>query len=324
MSKNKAKSLLVIFGLLVLSLIQAAAPAHATIPYPGTWSNASIIQDSNPLTKWAVHNETVIYNDQPASFWDDTNCASLVTDHTHVKVGTTSTQINQGPGGTYIWHTVSPTINLNYDLFTIWFYTPSSFDLEIRIRNPAAYMYDYYLTQPGWNEINLHKSDFTNTGGASWSGVSAVMLTYFNEHNFNKVMYVDEIKNYSPTYYQVFRGTTLLYTGASEPDLSTYKFDPSLVGYDDITTYLGAGDYLGLALSPFIVLLGDIFGGVLMFVVMIPLYNRTQSLDYCLAVWTVLSSILTVGLPLLTFRLAYVFLVIGVAGILWRIFMGRG
>ena len=57
---------------------------------------------------------------------------------------------------------------------------------------------------------------------------------------------------------------------------------------------------------------------------MMPLYNRTQSLDYCLVVWTLLSGALTVALPLFTFRLAYVFLILGVASLLYRMLIPRG
>ena len=98
----------------------------------------------------------------------------------------------------------------------------------------------------------------------------------------------------------------------------------SLVNGTTITTYLGAGDYIGLALSPYTLLLGDMFGGVLMFAIMMPLYNRTQSLDYCIVVWTMLSAVVTAALPLTTFRLAYIFLIFGSAAMLYRMFMPMG
>lgn len=113
---------------------------------------------------------------------------------------------------------------------------------------------------------------------------------------------------------------TVKYLPAPAPGYS----DPSLVNSTTISGYLAAGDYIGLALSPYGLLLGDMFGGILMFAIMMPLYNRTQSLDYCLVVWTMLSAALTVALPLSTFRLSYIFLILGVAVLLYKLMIPRG
>jgi hypothetical protein len=100
--------------------------------------------------------------------------------------------------------------------------------------------------------------------------------------------------------------------------------DPSLVNSTVISGYLAAGDYLGLAFAPFGLLLGDMFGAIIMFAIMMPLYNKTQSIDYCLVVWCMLSATLTVILPLAVFRLSYVFLIFGVAILLYKLFIPRG
>jgi hypothetical protein len=103
----------------------------------------------------------------------------------------------------------------------------------------------------------------------------------------------------------------------------TYE-DPTLISDTDIGTYLGSGDYIGLVFAPFTILLGDMFGGIIMFAIMMPLYNKTQSLDFCLVVWCLLSSVLTAALPLNSYRLAYVFLILGVASLLYRMLIPRG
>jgi hypothetical protein len=113
---------------------------------------------------------------------------------------------------------------------------------------------------------------------------------------------------------------TVCYTPIPAPGYS----DPSLVNSTTISGYLAAGDYIGLALSPYSLLLGDMLGGLLMFAIMMPLYNRTQSLDYCLVVWCMLSAALTVALPLSTFRLSYIFLILGVAVLLYKLMIPRG
>ena len=100
--------------------------------------------------------------------------------------------------------------------------------------------------------------------------------------------------------------------------------DPTLVNSTTISGYLAAGDYLGLAFAPFGLLLGDMFGAIIMFAIMMPLYNRTQSIDYCLVVWCMLSATLTVILPLAVFRLSYVFLIFGVAILLYKLMIPRG
>ena len=100
--------------------------------------------------------------------------------------------------------------------------------------------------------------------------------------------------------------------------------DPTLVNSTTISGYLAAGDYLGLAFAPFGLLLGDMFGAIIMFAIMMPLYNRTQSIDYCLMVWCMLSATLTVILPLATFRLAYIFLILGVTVMLYKLMIPEG
>jgi hypothetical protein len=100
--------------------------------------------------------------------------------------------------------------------------------------------------------------------------------------------------------------------------------DPTLVNSTTISGYLALGDYIGLIFAPYILLLGDMFGGLMMLAIMMPLYNRTQSLDYCLIVWVLLSAALTAALPLMTYRLAYVFLILGVASLLYRMLVPRG
>jgi hypothetical protein len=100
--------------------------------------------------------------------------------------------------------------------------------------------------------------------------------------------------------------------------------DPSLVTGPTTTGYLTSGDYIGLIFAPYTLLLGDMFGGIILFAIMMPLYNRTQSLDYCLVVWVLLSATLTVALPLTAFRLAYVMLILGIAALLYRMLIPRG
>jgi hypothetical protein len=118
-------------------------------------------------------------------------------------------------------------------------------------------------------------------------------------------------------------GATVIVTYAPMPPPPTWS-DPSLVNSTTISGYLAVGDFLGLVLAPYTLLLGDVFGGVVIFAIMMPLYNRTQNLDYCLVVWVMLSAALIVALPANTFRLAYVFLIIGVATLLYKLVIPRG
>ena len=99
---------------------------------------------------------------------------------------------------------------------------------------------------------------------------------------------------------------------------------PTLVNSTTISGYLAVGNYIGLIFAPYILLLGDMFGGLMMLAIMMPLYNKTQSLDYCLIVWVLLSAALTAALPLMTYRLSYVFLILGVASLLYRMLVPRG
>jgi hypothetical protein len=86
--------------------------------------------------------------------------------------------------------------------------------------------------------------------------------------------------------------------------------------------FLLAGDFLGFIMAVYTQGFGnvDIFFGVVIMLVMVPLYIRTKSLMFMSILWILLGSLFLVAMPLVS-GLAVLLLVLGVGSMLFEIFM---
>jgi len=89
---------------------------------------------------------------------------------------------------------------------------------------------------------------------------------------------------------------------------------------DLIDQYLRIGDLVGFIIAVYTSLIGQVFYGLILLIITVPLYIRTQSIMYCSILWIVINSILVVMVPTPGFNLAYVLLAAGIAGILFELF----
>jgi len=85
--------------------------------------------------------------------------------------------------------------------------------------------------------------------------------------------------------------------------------------------YLLNGDLIGFINAIYISLIGELFYGLIVLMVTVPIYIRTQSLGYVCIVWLLVGALLQVVLPVATFNIGWVFIVLGLAGILWKLFV---
>jgi len=87
-----------------------------------------------------------------------------------------------------------------------------------------------------------------------------------------------------------------------------------------IDQYLRNGDLVGFIIAVYTSLIGQVFYGIMMVIVTVPLYVRTQSVMYCSILWVTVSGLLSALIPTAGFNISYVLLAAGIAGILFELF----
>jgi len=90
----------------------------------------------------------------------------------------------------------------------------------------------------------------------------------------------------------------------------------------DFLPYLWAGDFFGFIIAVYTSSFGsvDIFFGVVIILVMVPLYIRTKSLMFMSILWILLGSLFLIATPLIS-GLAVLLLVLGIGSMLFELFM---
>jgi hypothetical protein len=90
----------------------------------------------------------------------------------------------------------------------------------------------------------------------------------------------------------------------------------------DFLPYLWAGDFFGFIIAVYTSSFGsvDIFFGVVIMLVMVPLYIRTKSLMFMSILWILLGSLFLIATPLIS-GLAVLLLVLGIGSMLFELFM---
>jgi len=98
---------------------------------------------------------------------------------------------------------------------------------------------------------------------------------------------------------------------------------PAPPGGNLLQQYLRIGDVSGFAIAIYTQSMGDIFFGLILLALTIPLYIRTQSLGYISILWITVSSLIETLVPTPGINLGKIILVIGVAGVLYSLFTRR-
>jgi hypothetical protein len=90
----------------------------------------------------------------------------------------------------------------------------------------------------------------------------------------------------------------------------------------NLLQYLWSGDFMGFIQAVYTQAFGsaDVFYGVAIMLVMVPLYIRTKSLMFMSILWILLGSLFLVAMPLVS-GLAVLLLVLGIGSMLYQLFM---
>ncbi len=83
---------------------------------------------------------------------------------------------------------------------------------------------------------------------------------------------------------------------------------------------LQQGDFIGFLTALYTSLLGDLFYGIVLLALALPLYIRTQSLTYVAIMWIILMGVFTVILPAEAYRIVRILFVLGVASAILSLF----
>jgi hypothetical protein len=94
-----------------------------------------------------------------------------------------------------------------------------------------------------------------------------------------------------------------------------YTWNP----FDLMNTYLKNQNFVGFLVAIYTSIMGELFYGMLILIITIPLYLRTQSLIYCAIVWLVLGSFFAAILPVSASHIAYFFIAISLTSILYKL-----
>jgi len=101
----------------------------------------------------------------------------------------------------------------------------------------------------------------------------------------------------------------------SVPVTPTYTWNP----FDLMNTYLKNKNFVGFIVAIYSSTLGELFYGMLILIITLPIYLRTQSLIYCAIVWLVLGSFFAAILPVSASHVAYFFIAISLTSILYKL-----
>ena len=99
---------------------------------------------------------------------------------------------------------------------------------------------------------------------------------------------------------------------------------PFNIATDLLSTYLMKGDLIGFLMALYTSTMGDLFYGLLVVAFTIPLWIKTGSFIYVAAIWMLIGFTLEALIPSPALSLGKVLLVLAVAAILFKVFLGGG
>lgn len=89
---------------------------------------------------------------------------------------------------------------------------------------------------------------------------------------------------------------------------------------DLVDQYLLKGDLLGFLQACYTQRIGEMFYVLLLIIVLAPIYIRMQSLTYVSIIFMMFASIVWVALPVESYYLGWIFLILGITGLLFKAF----
>lgn len=204
---NKLVSILVIM-IISLSGLMPLINVNATPVYYGNFQYSTLLQSSGFVRVWKVNNytDTVIYDDSTTIWNDITASYTYTADSYH---GSSATKIT---GSGYIGISVYPPINFS----AIYFYAKggSSNNPHIAIFGLSNYISLNFILTPSYSQYIFYHN-YVSTSD------EAIYFYSTDSSNFYVDYLVYRIGN-PYDYYQVWDGSTLKYTGLSQPDINDF------------------------------------------------------------------------------------------------------
>lgn len=87
----------------------------------------------------------------------------------------------------------------------------------------------------------------------------------------------------------------------------------------DLLSYLLQGNLLGFVNAVYTSILGELWFAIPLMLLFIPLYIKTESIEFCAILWVLLGGILVGLLPGIASTTGTLLLVLGIAAILYRL-----
>jgi len=88
---------------------------------------------------------------------------------------------------------------------------------------------------------------------------------------------------------------------------------------DLLTQYLMQGDFFGFINAVYLSILGELWFAIPLMILFVPLYIKTESLEFCAILWILIGGSLIAILPAMAATTGTLLLVLGLAVLLYRL-----
>jgi len=88
---------------------------------------------------------------------------------------------------------------------------------------------------------------------------------------------------------------------------------------DLLTQYLMQGDFIGFINAVYVSILGELWFAIPLMILFIPLYIKTESLEFCAILWVLIGGSLIAMLPAMAATTGTLLLVLGLSVLLYRL-----
>lgn len=88
---------------------------------------------------------------------------------------------------------------------------------------------------------------------------------------------------------------------------------------DLLSQYLMQGDFIGFINAVYMSILGELWFAIPLLILFVPLYIKTESLEFCAILWILIGGLLIAMLPAMAATTGTLLLVLGLAVLLYRL-----
>ena len=88
---------------------------------------------------------------------------------------------------------------------------------------------------------------------------------------------------------------------------------------DLLSQYLMQGDFIGFINAVYTSILGELWFAIPLLILFVPLYIKTESLEFCAILWILIGGLLIAMLPAMAATTGTLLLVLGLAVLLYRL-----